>query len=322
MALSPKSFSRFAESSNSNDLNSVGLLSLIKDYGGKAAESIKNSTYANMIEEMLGVDFQRDGLFGGSVDAVANIFGSAKDYYFGDEPTTTPTTPEDVAAARSRVQAPDVAVQGMTDARYKEALAAMNTELDAARPDYSDLIAQSREEAQALSKQTRDDAFYMALMQLGAGIAGGDTSKGLEGAARAMMMGTKDARNIDYETSKDLRRLEVDAERQAYEDQRREKEFGLTSALQAYGIDVEAYRAKAYAIAQSNKDKGDRIREINMLIDMLQYRSAPEGADKKLFEQEKAKKIAKLMAELDRLMGLEDVKVPSPNLDFRNYTSG
>jgi hypothetical protein len=138
--------------------------------------------------------------------------------------------------------------------------------------DFSDLIAESKQQALA-----------NAMIQLGAGVASGDISKGLAAAGTAAMEGTADARALDMK-----RRL---AEYQAgREDIRRGDEadrFERQMKLQERRVDISEEQftstlEQAERRIQADIDKGQRVsigQLMNFVSDLVKE-SMPDLAPK------------------------------------------
>jgi len=89
--------------------------------------------------------------------------------------------------------------------------------------DYKGLLANEEARSKLASEEARRDAGSNALIQLGAGIAAGDLSKGLSKAGAAAMLGKKDARAEDRSLSALKRQIEL-------ADRTQESTLGIKSA--------------------------------------------------------------------------------------------
>jgi len=167
----------------------------------------------------------------------------------------------------------DISVQGKSKIQTQPAPAS-KAPPDADMPalDFSDLIAESKQQALA-----------NAMIQLGAGVASGDISKGLAAAGTAAMEGTADARALDMK-----RRL---AEYQAgREDIRRGDEadrFARQMRLQERKVDISEEQftstlEQAERRIQADIDKGQRVsigQLMNFVSDLVKE-SMPDLAPK------------------------------------------
>jgi len=89
--------------------------------------------------------------------------------------------------------------------------------------DYKGLLANEEARSKLASEEARRDAGSNALIQLGAGIAAGDLSKGLSKAGEVAMLGKKDARAEDRNLSTLKRQIEL-------ADRTQESTLGIKSA--------------------------------------------------------------------------------------------
>jgi len=142
--------------------------------------------------------------------------------------------------------------------------------------DFSDLIADSRR--QAMSN---------ALIQLGAGIAGGDVSKGIAAAGQAATAGTQDARDLDMKRR--LAQYEAGREDLRREEEARRYDEGMKLKREQFKTDVGYKAAKLSADIEAAEGISRRalLTGVNNLIqeanDELQL-LATTGTDEQILE--------------------------------------
>lgn len=142
--------------------------------------------------------------------------------------------------------------------------------------DFADLIADSRR--QAMSN---------ALIQLGAGIAGGDVSKGIAAAGQAATEGTQAARDLDMKRR--LAEYEAGREDLRREEEARRYEEGMALKREQFETDVgyKAARLSADIEAAEGVDRRALLSGVNSLIqeanDELQL-LATTGTDEQILE--------------------------------------
>jgi len=142
--------------------------------------------------------------------------------------------------------------------------------------DFSDLIADSRR--QAMSN---------ALIQLGAGIAGGDVSKGIAAAGQAATAGTQDARDLDMKRR--LAQYKAGREDLRREEETRRYEEGMKLKREQFETDVGYKAAKLSADIEAAEGVSRRalLSGVNNLIkeasDELKL-LATTGTDEQILE--------------------------------------
>ena len=142
--------------------------------------------------------------------------------------------------------------------------------------DFADLIADSRR--QAMSN---------ALIQLGAGIAGGDVSKGIAAAGQAATAGTQDARDLDMKRR--LAQYEAGREDLRREEEARRYDEGMKLKREQFETDVGYKAAKLSADIEAAEGISRRalLTGVNNLIqeanDELQL-LATTGTDEQILE--------------------------------------
>lgn len=155
-----------------------------------------------------------------------------------------------------------------------------------AKLNRDDLVAEARKDSldvSELTKQAQKQAWGAALMELGAGIAGGDVSKGLSGASDVMQAGYKDARRYELlgqESEREARQagrnLEMQGRTADYEQAkersalaRQERDATLNRALTKLGIDNQKQQQLSWNLKNANDEIQTKARAIGDVLEQL-----------------------------------------------------
>lgn len=178
--------------------------------------------------------------------------------------------------------------------------------LSQAKLERSDLVDQARNsglDVTDLTARARKDAWGAALMQLGAGIAGGDLAQGLQGSARAMDSGMQEARRLDLMGAESGRRAEADARQlemqgrtTEYEQQKelsslvgKERDSALNRALTKYGLDIRQKSQLSWIQKNANDELRYKMETVEGIIERIEDELSPLKAHGMTDEEKIAK---------------------------------
>lgn len=149
-----------------------------------------------------------------------------------------------------------------------------------------------------MSDQARKDAFYASMVQLGAGIAAGNSAEGWRNAGITHSRGLKDARDIEMKQK--LSEHHRAAKASEWEANETDRTFARTMQKLGYKLDIK--RMKSWEAKNANDAAGRKFEVLKLTITSLQdavdnapNREAAAAASAQL--QEALQELAKMMAE-------------------------
>jgi LysM repeat protein len=167
--------------------------------------------------------------------------------------------------------------------------------------DYKGLLASEEARSKLASEEARRDAGSNALIQLGAGIAAGDLSKGLSKAGEVAMLGKKDARAEDRSLSALKRQIEL-------ADRTQESTLGIKSAEEGrknreklVGFEIEVQKEAI----KTDKSVYDAYIQHQTLLATIE--KLPDAEQKRLDKQLTKSSINYRNAMAENLNGMSDL---------------